>query len=190
MNFRKLVMCMAMVLMGFCVSTNSAYAAQEEPTVEEDVVDSEKEDKIEEKTVVETPKKEKAKYTKSELRLLSALIYCEANGESYQGKLAVGIVVMNRKRSSAFPDGLKGVVYQKYQFGPVRNGSLTRALKEYDNGKFTSSVEKDCIKAAKSALNGTKCLKVNGKSKNFSKYLFFSGRLGGATYRLGNHQFK
>lgn len=137
-----------------------------------------------------TTKNEEVNYTKAELRLLSALIYCESNGESYNGKLAVAIVVMNRVRAGAFPDTLKDVIYQKYQFGPVNNGSLNRALAEYDAGKFTSSVEKDCIKAAKEALNGTKSITVGGKSKDFSKYLFFSGRLKNSTYSLGNHQFK
>jgi len=142
------------------------------------------------KKTTTTTKKETVKYTKNELRLLSALIYCEANGESYNGKLAVAIVVMNRVRSGAFPDTVKGVIYQKYQFGPVNNGALSRALAEYDAGKFTSSAEEQCIKAAKEALNGTKSITVNGKSKDFSKYLFFSGRLKNATFSLGNHQFK
>jgi len=135
-------------------------------------------------------KKETVNYSKSDLRLLSALIYCEAGGESYSGKLAVGIVVMNRVRASAFPDSVKSVIYQKYQFGPVRNGALNKALSEYDAGKFTSSREKECVKAAKEALSGSKSITVSGKSKNFGSYLFFSGRLSGATYKLGNHQFK
>lgn len=135
-------------------------------------------------------KKATVNYSKSDLRLLSALIYCEAGGESYNGKLAVGIVVMNRVRASAFPDSVKSVIYQKYQFGPVRNGALNKALSEYDTGKFTSSREKECIKAAKEALSGIKSITVSGKSKSFGSYLFFSGRLSGSTYKLGNHQFK
>lgn len=135
-------------------------------------------------------KKEIVNYTKAELRLLSALIYCEAGGESYNGKLAVGIVVMNRVRASAFPDTVKAVIYQKYQFGPVTNGALNKALAEYDAGKFTSQNEKECLKAAKEALNGTKSITVSGKTKKFGSYLFFSGRLRGYTYKLGNHQFK
>lgn len=137
-----------------------------------------------------TEKKATVNYSKSDLRLLSALIYCEAGGESYNGKLAVGIVVMNRVRASAFPDSVKSVIYQKYQFGPVRNGALNKALSEYDSGKFTSSREKECIKAAKEALSGIKSITVSGKSKSFGSYLFFSGRLSGSTYKLGNHQFK
>lgn len=132
----------------------------------------------------------KENYSKADLRLLSALIYCEANAESYNGKLAVGIVVMNRVRSGIFPDSVKSVIYQKYQFGPVNNGALSKKLADYDNGKFNDSYEVECIKAAKEALSGAKSITVNGKSKDFSKYLFFSGRLRNATYNLGHHQFK
>lgn len=135
-------------------------------------------------------KKVEVNYTKAELRLLSALIYCEANAESYNGKLAVGIVVMNRVRSSVFPDSVKNVIYQKYQFGPASNGSLSKQLAEYDAGRYTNSYELECIKAAKEALSGTKNITVNGKTKDFSKYLFFSGRLKNATFNLGHHQFK
>lgn len=155
----------------------------------------ETEESKETKEVKETVKIKKTevatvKYTKSQVRLLSALIYCEARGEGYNGKLAVGIVVMNRVRSDRYPDTLKGVIYQKYQFSPVSSGSLKRALAEYDKGNFTSTTEKACIKAAKAALSGTKSITVNSKKKAFSKYLSFSGRLKGYTYRLGNHRFR
>ena len=55
------------------------------------------------------------------------------------------------KRKSLLQN-LHMIIYQKYQFGPVRNGSLSKALSNYDAGKFTSSYHKDCIKAAKVAL--------------------------------------
>ncbi|BCK00895.1 cell wall hydrolase [Anaerocolumna chitinilytica] len=142
------------------------------------------------KTTAKATVKATVNYSKAELRLLSALIYCEAGGEAYNGKLAVGIVVMNRVRSAAFPDSVKSVIYQRYQFGPVTNGALNKALSEYDSGKFTSQNEKACVKAAKEALSGQKSITVGGKTKKFGSYLFFSGRLHGYTYRLGHHQFK
>lgn len=135
-------------------------------------------------------KTSKEKYTKAELRLMSCIIYAEANGEPYAGKLAVGIVVMNRKSSKSFPNTVKGVIYQKYQFGPVRNGSLNRALKEYDAGKFTSSAEKACIKAAKEALNGTKKVKYGSKTYNMKGYHYFSTYVKGKRLTIKNHQFK
>ena len=135
-------------------------------------------------------KKKEKKYTKAELRLLSCLIYCEANGEPYAGKLAVGIVVMNRKSSNSFPDTVKGVIYQKYQFGPARNGALKRALKEYDSGRFTSATEKQCIKAAKAALNGKKTVTYRSKKYNMDDYYFFSTYVKGKRLTIKNHQFK
>lgn len=135
-------------------------------------------------------KDETKNYTEAQLRLLSSIIYCEAQSESYNGKLAVGIVVMNRVKSSRYPDTIKGVIYQKYQFSPVTNGTLKKALAEYDKGNFTSTLEKGCIKAAKAVLSGTRSISVNGRQKSFSKYLSFSGRLRGYTFKLGHHQFK
>jgi spore germination cell wall hydrolase CwlJ-like protein len=160
------------VLIG-CLPSVNAYAAEE--------VSIENNNSVSQET---------SKYTAGELRLLSALIYCESQGESYNGKLAVGIVVMNRKRSDAYPDSLKGVIYQKYQFSPVTNGTLNKALAEYDKGHFTSTSEKQCIKAAKTALNGAKSITINNNKVGFSRYLSFSGKLKGYTYRIGNHQFK
>jgi len=132
----------------------------------------------------------KKKYSGSDLRLLSSIIYCEAGCESYKGKVAVGIVVMNRVKSNLFPDTVKGVIYQSYQFTPARNGSLDRALDQYDKGQFTSESEKECIEAAKEVLSGKSTITINGKEKDFSKYLFFSGNLKGHTFKLGNHEFK
>lgn len=60
--------------------------------------------------------------------LLAAIIYCEAGNQAYTGQAAVGVVIMNRVKSSLFPSQMKEVVYQKTQFTPARDGSLTRAL--------------------------------------------------------------
>lgn len=138
---------------------------------------------------VKSTKKELA-YTKAELRLMSCIIFSEANCEPYAGKLAVGIVVMNRKKSKAFPNTVKKVIYQRYQFGPARNGSLARALRRYDAGKFKSSREKDCIKAAKAALNGKKVVSYRGRKINMKNYLFFSTRVRGYRLQIAHHQFK
>jgi spore germination cell wall hydrolase CwlJ-like protein len=134
--------------------------------------------------------KKPKKYTNAELRLMSAIIYCEANGEPYAGKKAVGIVVMNRIKSRQFPNTLKGVIYQRGQFGPVRNGSLNRALANYDAGRFKSPAAKQCIRAAKEALEGDTKIMIGGKGKNMSGYRFFSGRMKNARYRIGRHVFK
>lgn len=138
-------------------------------------------------------KKVEKKYTAKELRYMTSIIYAEANGESYAGKKAVGIVVMNRVRNKQFPNTVKGVIYQSGQFSPVRNGSLNRAMSMYDQQKKAGKMKgamKSCMKAAKSVLNGSTTIKVKGKNKQMKKYLFFSRYVSGAKYSLGGHQFK
>lgn len=79
--------------------------------------------------------------------LLAALIYCEAGGESYEGQLAVGAVVMNRVRSSAYPDSIHGVIYASGQFTPAMSGKVNSV---YESGKIKES----CIRAAEEAISG------------------------------------
>ncbi|MBR1852192.1 MAG: cell wall hydrolase [Lachnospiraceae bacterium] len=79
--------------------------------------------------------------------LLAALIYCEAGGESYEGQVAVGAVVMNRVRSSAYPDSIHGVIYASGQFTPAMNGKVDA---RYASGKISES----CKQAAAEALAG------------------------------------
>lgn len=144
-------------------------------------------------TKATTKDKKEKNYTARELRYMTAIIYCEARGESYAGKKAVGIVVMNRVKSNKFPDSVKEVIYQRGQFSPVRNGSLNRALCQYDKQKRAGKMKgpmKNCMKAAKSALVGSTTVKVKGKSKQMKKYLFFSRYIRNAKYSLGAHQFK
>lgn len=176
-------------------------------TVEE-VVDNateeNKKDRLEEKA--DKKKSEKAKkadktkksrkddkkkpYTKAELRLMSAIIFCEAGNQPYAGKLAVGIVVVNRKESSSFPNTIREVIYSPYQFTPARNGALSAALARYDKGQFTSSDEKACIKAAQAALSGEKNVTYGGKTTNMKNFHFFSRYVSGARLTIGGHMFK
>ena len=105
--------------------------------------------------------------------LLAALIYCEAGGESYEGQLAVGSVVMNRVRSQAYPNSVSGVIYQGGQFSPVASGRLATVL---GSGLTSAS----CSQAAQEVLNGNI---TNG-------YLHFrqnNGVIEGSV--IGNHVF-
>ena len=89
----------------------------------------------------------------SDAYLLAAIIQCEAWGEPYDGKLAVGSVIMNRVRSSYFPNTVSGVIYQGGQFSPVASGRLAYRLEQ--------GVDSDCMSAAQAVLGGmstTNCL--------------------------------
>lgn len=78
--------------------------------------------------------------------LLGAIIQCEAGGESYEGKLAVGSVIMNRVKSSYFPNTISGVIYQSGQFSPVASGRLAYVLQ--------TGVDSSCLQAAQEVMNG------------------------------------
>lgn len=81
-------------------------------------------------------------YTNSDINLLARLIYGEARGESYTGQVAVGAVVLNRVKSSSFPNTISGVIYQPYAFTAVSDGQVN----------LTPNAT--AIKAAKEAMNG------------------------------------
>lgn len=63
-------------------------------------------------------------YSNADINLLARLIYGEARGESYTGQVAVGAVVMNRIKSSSFPNTMSGVIYQRYAFTAVDDGQI------------------------------------------------------------------
>jgi spore germination cell wall hydrolase CwlJ-like protein len=108
----------------------------------------------------------------NDVTLLAALIQCEAGGESYTGKVAVGAVVLNRMRSSRFPSSISGVIYQSGQFSPVRNGALARRL--------SGSISSSCRQAAIDALAG---------SDPTGGALFFHRVNGSSGLVIGNHVF-
>lgn len=82
----------------------------------------------------------------SDLALLAAIIECEAGGEPYEGKLAVGHVVLNRVASNRFPGTILEVLYQKNQFTPVMSGRFAIVLARGANST--------CTQAAQEVLNG------------------------------------
>lgn len=78
----------------------------------------------------------------SDVNLIARAIYGEARGETYVGQVAVGAVIMNRVKSSKFPNTIAGVVYQKGAFDAVSDGQINL------NPDSTAK------KAAQDALNG------------------------------------
>ncbi|WP_308430414.1 cell wall hydrolase [Novosphingobium colocasiae] len=63
----------------------------------------------------------------SQLRCLASAIYFEARGESLEGQLAVGRVIVNRSQSGRFPASYCGVVLQPSQFSFLRGGRIPGA---------------------------------------------------------------
>lgn len=76
------------------------------------------------------------------VNLLAHIINGEARGESYTGQVAVGAVVLNRVKSSSFPNTISGVIYQPGAFTAVSDGQIDKP------------VAQSCYNAARDALNG------------------------------------
>lgn len=84
-------------------------------------------------------------YREDEVYWLSKIINAEAGGEIMIGKIAVGNVVLNRTRSSSFPNTIYGVIFDTkngVQFSPVANGMIYK------------TPNSDSIIAAKICLEG------------------------------------
>ena len=85
-------------------------------------------------------------YNSEDIYWLSRIINAEAGGEPFLGKIAVGNVVLNRVRSSQYPNTVKGVVFdRKYgvQFTPVANGTI------YNTPGYTETLAaKICLEGA------------------------------------------
>lgn len=74
--------------------------------------------------------------------LLAQLIYGEARGEPYEGMVAVAAVVLNRIKSSEFPNSMAKVIYQSGAFSVV------------DDGQINLAPDSTALRAARDATNG------------------------------------
>lgn len=103
--------------------------------------------------------------------LLASLIFCEAGNQPYEGQVAVGAVVMNRVKSSSYPDTISDVIYQSGQFTPAMTGWL-------DSVRASSGYTESAMRAAEDALAG---------SNPVGDCLYFS--TGGWGMQIGDHFF-
>ena len=120
-------------------------------------------------------------YDYEDLYWLSRIISAEAKGEEFTGQIGVGTVVLNRVRSSQFPNTVKGVVFDKKygtQFTPVANGTIYQTPTQ------------SAVIAAKMCLDGytlsnsvlyflNPSIATSSWIQNNRKYAF----------RVGNHEF-
>lgn len=81
-------------------------------------------------------------FSNADVELLAKVISAEARGESYEGQVAVGAVILNRVSHPSFPDSLSGVIYQKGAFSCVNDSNWYAAVAESSK------------RAARDALNG------------------------------------
>lgn len=108
----------------------------------------------------------------SDVTLLAALIQAEAGNQPYEGKLAVGAVVMNRVRSGGYPNSIIEVITQPGQFPPATNGTVAAIAAR---GPSSS-----CMQAAQAAVDGQTTV---GGALHFGRV----GKAAGVV--IGNHVF-
>lgn len=127
------------------------------------------------KKTPEPPSKEPQGLSQEEL-LLARLVRAEAQGEPFEGKVAVARVVLNRVESDKFPDTIEEVIYQSGQFQPVSNGSIN----------------KPATKEAKEAVKQAKNTSSNDSLYFYNPDIATSDWLDSrpTTKVIGNHVFK
>ena len=81
-------------------------------------------------------------YSDADVELLAKVISAEARGESYEGQVAVGAVILNRVAHPSFPNSISGVVYQNGAFSCVNDSN------------WYAPVADSAKRAATDALNG------------------------------------
>lgn len=81
-------------------------------------------------------------YNSSDTYLLARAVYGEARGEPYLGQVAVAAVILNRVKSSKFPNTISGVIYQAGAFTCVSDGQINL------------TPNNTAIQAAKDAMSG------------------------------------
>jgi len=111
------------------------------------------------------------------VELLARLIHGEARGEPYVGMVAVGAVVLNRVKSSHFPNTIAGVVYQAGAFDAVADGQINLTPNEQSR------------RAARDALNGwdptNGCLYYYNPATATSKWIWTRE----VRLNIGDHSF-
>lgn len=113
----------------------------------------------------------------SDLYLLARVVYGEARGEPYKGQVAVAAVILNRVKSSEFPNSISGVVYQSGAFDAVADGQVNLTPDE------------TAIKAATDAMNGwdptNGCLYYYNPATSTNKWMLSLT----VTLSIGRHNF-
>ena len=98
---------------------------------------------VNKKTRSREPQVSRGNLNRHEVTLLAMVIEGEAADEPYEGKVAVGAVILNRMEDKQFPKTLSGVVYEDLAFESVMNGQYKRPLSQ------------ESIKAAQASIHGS-----------------------------------
>lgn len=153
------------------------------PEAEEEVVVEEKKVLAEEEAALAADAEvvEEFNFTEADLDLFARIVHAESEGETFEGQVAVAASILNRIRSTRYPNTMWGVVYQvvsgRYQYSPVLDGRINRPAGE------------SAKKAVQEALKGSD---PSGGATGFYNPAKTSNqwvRQQPVTRRIGNHVF-
>lgn len=63
-------------------------------------------------------------FTENDLNIMANAVYGESRGEPYEGQVAVAAVILNRVKSTSFPNTVSGVIFQPRAFTAVADGQI------------------------------------------------------------------
>lgn len=120
------------------------------------------------------------KYSSADIQLLYKICHAESRGEGQRGQMAVANVVLNRVKSSKFPNSIRGVIYQSGQFTPAASKSFSSIV---PSQQVVASVNKviagervfgDNVLYFKSAKSSAKWRKLK-VSTQIGRHVFYAG---------------
>ncbi|WP_416149797.1 LysM peptidoglycan-binding domain-containing protein [Salipaludibacillus sp. HK11] len=122
-------------------------------------------------------------YSEAEGEVLARLVEAEAKSESYEGKVAVASVVLNRVNHNGFPSSIFHVIYETYDSGSIY------AFEPVQNGTIRGYASSDSIQAVEEAMKGYD--PTNGAIYFFNPDTATSEWVNNLTIsqRIGNHVF-
>lgn len=114
--------------------------------------------------------------------LLAKIAMAEAEGESFEGKVLVMNVILNRVKSNEFPDTIEEVIFEErngtYQFSPLKDGRFYNIEPNEECWAAVELVESGCYKGTDALYFSSSKEASNWHSRNL-EFLF----------QLGNHKF-
>lgn len=109
--------------------------------------------------------------------LLARIIYAEARGETLEGQVAVGAVLLNRLKDSRFPNTLEQIIFKKGEFCTVRDGQIWKTPNQ------------QALRAAELAISGwdptNGALYFYNPAKTTSRWIWSRPIVN----KIGNHTF-
>lgn len=157
----------------------SAAVEETEPETETEVLvpeeTQEKEEDVQEETY-------EVVLSADEYHVLLKIVQAEAGTCDEKGKLLVANVILNRMKSDEFPNTVREVVYQKYQFSPVGNGTIN-----------TCKISMETRHAVDRALKGEDCSEgalyfMNRRASTNRNVRWFDNNLD-FLFKHGAHEF-